>query len=116
MNFILKVKLGVFVLGLIYFPVASWQAEYDQMCNEAESALEDHLEKRFDPYLPDKRWALESVCGMQTLSDLIAKRPGAQEVLRWQQTNPKQAQEICDYKAQVGYCYEDRPCGSLWFP
>ena len=109
MNFLLKVYLGVFVLGLIYFPVASWEAAYDRMCKGADADLKAFLEKRFDPYLPDKRWALESVCGMRTLSDLIAKRPGAQEVFRWQRTNPKQAQDICDYKAEIVYCYEDRP-------
>ena len=109
MNIFLKVTLSVFVLGLIYFPVVSWEAAYDRMCKEADADLEAFLEKRFDPYLPDKRWALEYVCLMQRLPDWIAKRPGAQEVFRWQRTNPKQAQEICDYKAEIGYCYEDRP-------
>lgn len=109
MNFFLKVQLGVFVLGLIYFPVASWEAAYDRTCKEADADLKAFLEKHFDPYLPDKWRALEAVCDLSFLPDLIAKRPGAQEVFRWQRTNPKQVQQVCDYRAEIGYCYEDRP-------
>ncbi len=108
MNFFLKVKLGVFVLGLIYFPVASWQAEYDQTCDEAESAIEDYFEKLFYPYTFYKRLAVDALCTVY-VRELLADHSEAQEVFEWQRTNPKQAQEICDYKAEIGYCYEDRP-------